>query len=78
MFPFFFMCSIFSNNFYYLPQRCHLQRFCLARIGSEITVRIVRTTATPAEIDIHPNNMKTSTSVAKVQMSMTSAMKMIN
>ena len=50
----------------------------LARIGSEITVRIVRTNATPAEIDIHLNNMKTSTIVAKVQMSMTSVMKMIN
>ena len=50
----------------------------LARIGSEITVRIVRTTATPAEKDIHLNNMKTSTIVAKVQMSMTSVMKMIN
>ena len=41
-------------------------------------MRIVRTTATPAEIDIHPNNMKTSTIVAKVQMSMTGVMKMIN
>ena len=48
----------------------------LARIGSEITVRIVRTTATPAEIDIYPNHMKTLTIFAKMQMSMISVMKM--